>query len=147
MVYQHEALDLTCNEVGTNLCVDPSTVSRTVQLFRRTGHVSKKQYDTSNLPCQLTEAIQILLLQIVLDRPGVMLHEIIAEIKYITETELTPSTIGRFLHQSRFSRQRMRLAATQRDEIFCAAFASEVCLYNAETPSEDTHIAGEENQL
>ena len=40
MVYRHEALNLTCNEVGTNLCVDPSTVSKTVQLFRRTGHVS-----------------------------------------------------------------------------------------------------------
>ena len=57
MAYQHEALNLTCNEVGTNLYVDHSTVSRTVQLFRRTGHVSKKQYDTSNLPRQLTEAI------------------------------------------------------------------------------------------
>ena len=67
MVYQYEARDLTCDEVGANLCVDPSTVSRTVQLFRRTGHVSKKQYDTTNLPLQLTESIQILLLQIVLD--------------------------------------------------------------------------------
>ena len=55
MVYQYEALDLTCEEVGANLCVDPSTVSRTVGLFRRTGHVNKKQYDTSNLPRQLTE--------------------------------------------------------------------------------------------
>ena len=103
-----------------------------MRLFCCTGHVDKEQYDTSNLPRQLTEAIQILLLQIVLDRPGVMLHEIIAEIKYITETELTPSTICRFLHQSGFSRQRMRLAATQRDEISRATFASEVSLYNAD---------------
>ena len=74
MVYQYEALDLTCEEVGANLCVDPSTVSRTVGLFRRTGHVSKKQYDTSNLPRQLTETIQIILVQIVLGRPGIMLQ-------------------------------------------------------------------------
>ena len=93
MIYQYDALDLTCDEVGTNLCFDPSTVSRAVQLFRRTGHVSKKQYDTSNLARQLTEAIQILLVRIVLNQPGVMLHEIIAEIKYITETEFTTSTI------------------------------------------------------
>ena len=32
VLYQHEALDLqlTCKEVGTNLCVDPSTVSKMV---------------------------------------------------------------------------------------------------------------------
>ena len=33
MVYQYEALDLTCDEVGANLCVDPSTVSRTSNYF------------------------------------------------------------------------------------------------------------------
>ena len=33
MVYQHEALDLSCKDVAANLCVDPSTVSRIVSLF------------------------------------------------------------------------------------------------------------------
>ena len=53
----------------------------------------------------------------------------------------------------------MRLAATQRDKILRATFASEVCTMQIclflwmrqalidETPSEDTHIVGEENQL
>ena len=94
--------------------------------------MSKKQYDTTNLPRQLTESIQILLLQIVLDRPGIMLHEIIAKIKYFTDSELTPSTICRFMHKSGFSRQRMRVVALQRDEILRATFASEVSIYNAD---------------
>ena len=33
MVYQHEALDLSCKDVAANLCVDPSTVSRIVSMF------------------------------------------------------------------------------------------------------------------
>ena len=37
MVYQHEALDLTCEAIAANLNVDSSTVSRIVQLFRVDG--------------------------------------------------------------------------------------------------------------
>ena len=55
MVYQYEALNLTCDTVAANLNVDPSTVCRTLQLFRRTGHMTKKQYDASNLPRELND--------------------------------------------------------------------------------------------
>ena len=50
MVYQCEALNLTYDTVAANLNVDPSTMCRTIQLSSRTGHVTKKQYDASNLP-------------------------------------------------------------------------------------------------
>ena len=132
MVYQHEALDLTYEAIAANLNVDSSTVSRTVQLFRRTGHVSKKSYDTSNLPRDLTDTVQLIILQIVLERPGILLHEIQAEIDHTTGTHLAPSTICHFLHNSGFSRQRMRIVATQRDDSLRAMFASEVSIYNAD---------------
>ena len=52
MVYQCEALNLTYDTVAANLNVGPSTMCRTIQLSSRTGHVTKKQYDSSNLPCK-----------------------------------------------------------------------------------------------
>ena len=116
MVYQHKALNLTYDAVAAKLNIDSSTVSRTVLLFHRTGHVTKKRYDATNLPRELTETIQLILIQAVLERPGTMLHEIQSEIEYTTGTHLAPSTICQFLHKSGFSRQRMRLVATQRDD-------------------------------
>ena len=132
MVYQHEALNLTYDTIAANLNVDSSTVSRTVLLFRRTGHVTKKSYDASNLPRELTDTVQLIILQTVLERPGILLHEIQAEIKYTTGTHLAPSTISQFLHKSGFSRQRMRIIANQRDDSLRALFASEVSVYTAD---------------
>jgi predicted transcriptional regulator len=54
MVYQREALNLSYEAIGHNLGVDPSTVYRTVNLFK-TGNVDKKQYNTANLPRKLTD--------------------------------------------------------------------------------------------
>ena len=130
MVYQYEGLKLTYDAITTNLCVDTSTVWRTVQLFRSSGCVSKKQYDTSNLPRKLTDTIQLVLLQLVLERPGIVLHEIQAEIEYITGTTLGLSTICQSLYQNGFTRQRMRLAAIQRDDLLRAEFANEVSMHN-----------------
>ena len=62
----------TYNSIGANLQVDPSTVYRTVQLFLNTGTVDKK-YNPDNLPCKLNDVIQLLILQLVLDRPGIIL--------------------------------------------------------------------------
>ena len=44
MVWQKEALGYTCTKIAENLCVDKSTVSRTLTLFHSTGSVSKKPY-------------------------------------------------------------------------------------------------------
>ena len=105
MVYQHEALDLSCKDVAANLCVDPLTVSRIVSLFRRTGQVSKKQYDATNLARKLTVTVQLILLQVILEHPRIRLHEIQDEVEYVTGSYLQVSTICQFLHRSGFSRQ------------------------------------------
>ncbi len=132
MVYQRLALGYTCKRVATNLGVDPSTICRTVQLFERTGSVQKKEYNRSNVPRKLTDVVQFLILQLVLERPGIYLHEIQAEVKRTTDLDLAPSTLCQFLHAQDFSRQKMKLIATQRDETLRSTFASEVSIYSAD---------------
>ena len=132
MVYERQVLGLTYHNIGANLHVDPSTVYRTVQHFLNTGTVDKKKYNSDNLPRKLNDVIQLLILQLVLDRPGIILREIQDEVMEVAGVDLAESTICQFLHTQNFSRQKMRITATQRDEALRAVFASELSIYKAD---------------
>ena len=131
MIYQREGLGLSYDTIARNLCVDPATVWRTVELFNQTGNVSKK-YDASNLPRKLTDTVQFFILQLVLERPGILLREIKSEVECILGLQLAESTIRQFLHAQGFTRQKMQLIAQQRDEELRSIFAAEMCIYKPE---------------
>lgn len=131
MVYQREALNLSYEAIGHNLGVDPSTVYRTVNLYLKTGNVDKKQYNTANLPRKLTDQVQFFIMHIMLDKPGIMLAEIQKEVMQVMQMELAQSTICKFLHNHKFSRQKMQMKAKQRDEVLCACYASELSVYSS----------------
>lgn len=131
MVYQREALGLSYHVIGRNLGVDSSTVYRTVKLYTTTGSVDKRRYNTANLPRKLTDSTQFFIMHLVLIQPGIMLHEIKREVLEVKGVELSLSTICQFLHKEGFSRQKMKIKATQRDEALRSLFASEVSLYQS----------------
>ena len=54
----------------------------------------------------------------------------------VAGVDLAESTICQFLHTQNFSRQKMRITATQRDEALRALFASELSIYKADTRDE-----------
>ena len=132
IVYQCLGLDLSCRKVASNLGVDPSTVSRVVKRFQRTGSVAKEKYNSSTLPRKLTDSVQFLILQLVIERPGIFLHEIQTEVEHVLKLKLGLSTICQFLYEQGFSRQRIQLVARQRDEMLREIFASEVTIYNSD---------------
>ena len=132
MVYQRTALGLSYREIAANLCVDVSTVCRIVQLFERTGTVSKKEYNAATLPRKLTEVVELLILQLVLQHIGITLTEIRKELYDMSGVDLSESTICQFLHKHKFSRQRIRLIAAQRDDFLRQTYVSEVLMYKAE---------------
>lgn len=132
MVYQREGLRLSCEEVAQNLSVDRSTVYRTVDLFRRTGSVTKKAYDSSNIPRKLTDVVKIILIQLILERPGIYLRELQTEIKEITGLDISEGSICNFFRAQGFSRQKMQLVAKQRCDSLRSAYATEVSVYKAE---------------
>ena len=89
MVYQRHALKYTYQRIASNLNVDISTVWRTVQLFINTGNVSKKRYNKDNLPRKINESILFVILQVVLERPGIYLREIQSHVEYLTGTRVS----------------------------------------------------------
>ena len=105
MVWQREALQYGYEDIGSNL---GSTVIRTVALFRATGTVSKKEYPKER--AARTPA-QLFVLNLVVQRPGIYLHEIQEELEEFVRVSVSLSTICRFLHTSGFTRQRLSTVA------------------------------------
>ena len=122
MVWQVEALGYSHERVAQNVGVDKSTVSRTLELFLSTGSVSKRPYPKDKAFRKLTTPAQLLILHLVLEKPGIYLYEIQRDLVDVLQLQINTSTICRFLHQSGFTRQKLRLIAIQRQ-----LPSSEVC--------------------
>ena len=101
MVYQHFGLELS------NLNVDQSTVQRTIKLFETSRTVSKAEYPkgASHPFTKLTVMDEFLILELVIERPGIYLREIQQQVRDETGTEVSISTICNFLHKNGFTRQ------------------------------------------
>ena len=93
MIWQREALGYTYATIAQNLCVDKSTVSRTINLFHTTGSVTKRPYPEGKAFCKLTSPAQLLILHLVLDRPGIFLRELQDQLLSVLEIEVSESAI------------------------------------------------------
>ena len=70
-------------------------------------------------------------MHIVLDNPGIMFHEIQREIKDAFSMDMSEGTICKALHHLNFCGKKMRIAATQQDDLLHSFYISEVAFYKA----------------
>ena len=129
MIYQKEGLCLSYANVARNLQVDISTVKRTVKLWQRTGGVKKKPYPIEKSSRKITDILQFYILDLVLSKPSIYLHEIQREVCEEFCISLDCSSICRMLHKSGFTHQSLRITALQRNEDLRCRFCIEVSLY------------------
>ena len=129
MIWQREVKGLQVTKVATNLGVDPSTVSRIVAQFRCLGVVHKKRHPSNKVCTKLTETIKVCILHLVLNRPGIYLHEIRRDLLANTGADVSLSSICKFLKKMRFTRQKLKVVAQQRDFFLRSLFVSEVSIY------------------
>ena len=80
MVWQKQVLGYTYATVAANLNVDQATVWRIVKLFGETGQVRKRAYPKERAYRKLTRLLELLILHLVLDSPGIYLREIQQEL-------------------------------------------------------------------
>ena len=92
--------------------------------------MTKRRYNQDNLPRKVNHAIELVVLHIVLEHPGIYLREIQSKVEYLTGSNLSLSIICHLLHEQNFSRTKMRMVARQRDEFTRAIYAAEVVLYS-----------------
>ena len=134
MVYQCCVLELPYKSTGTNLGVDPSTVQRAVERFLATDTVTKTQYPKGHdHPHQrVTQVDEFLILQLIIDKPSIYLHELQTELLQTTGTDVSISTICNFVHKSGLTRKKLSVVALQRSDELRAQYTREVIIYKPE---------------
>ena len=130
MIWQREVKGLKIKQVASNLGVDSATVSRVVSQFQLTGKVNNKLESRSTVYNVLTEPIQFILIHLVLSRPGIYLHEIASALLEQTGADISLACICRFMKKMRFSRQRLKITARQRDNFLRSSYVLEVSIYH-----------------
>ena len=95
MVYQLYVLGIPVKTISSNLCVDQSTVRRTLRLFDSTGTMGKKAYSCPSRKMYTTDELH--LLELVIENPGMYLTEM--KELHVRGTDVDESTICRFLKE------------------------------------------------
>ena len=130
MVWQVCILGQSSRNVGRNLSVDPTTVSRIVRLFKETGSVNHRQHKGTGLK-KLSSTAEVIIIHLVLSQPGIYLSEIKEELKFYGY-DVSEGSICRCLHSMNFTRQKMHIIAAQQDRGVRELFVRDVSLYTAE---------------
>jgi len=132
IIHQVIGLEKTYRDVTSKLNVDPSTVQRTVDLFLQTGAVQKRSYPQNFGPdTKLTDIGKHFILDRVIKKPGIYLNEIKDELLQATGIGISEGRICRYLREWGFTRQKMSLAAIQRDEVVRAEYILEMSLFSS----------------
>ena len=106
--WQREVLGYKYGQVASTLTVDVFTVWRIVKLFQETGCVDKKMNPKQRAFRKLTTPLQLTVLHLVLECPGIYLREIHSELFELAGADISYSQICRFLSNMGFSRQSMQ---------------------------------------
>ena len=97
----------TLKDIANNLNIDISTVWRLIKLFETTGNVSKRPYPKGRRFKKLTDTVKLLVLHLILEKPGMYLREVQKEVYTVTGVDVSDTSLYNFLKSSGFSRQKM----------------------------------------
>lgn len=129
IVWLKIAHDIPTKEIAVLLGVSERTVRRILKLFNTTGDVKPKDYHHGPMRL-LGDFEQLTLLRLILERPGIYLHEIQAELYSMFEVQVSVPTICKTLRHMGCTRQVIRHIAAQRSEVLMAKFMSDVAMYD-----------------
>ena len=130
MIHQVEVEGKSYRQVAKNLCVDQSTVCRTVALFNQTGNVEKRKYPSNEGSAVLTDIDKLIILEKIAATPNIFLREIKEILINETGTDVSVSTIWNFLHVSNITRQKMVLVARQQDDFLRATYIQDMSVFS-----------------
>ena len=99
-------------------------------LFCMTSSVKKKPYPKEKSYRKITPPVQLLILHLLIEKPGISLKEIQQEVLETLLVDICESAIFRFLQISGFTYQKLRIVATQQDQFCRQVFISDISVYN-----------------
>lgn len=98
-----------------------------------TGSVKKRPYPKDKSFRKITPPVQLLIFHLVIEKPGILLKEIQQEVLQTLLVDVCESAIFRFLHNSGFTHQKLKIVATQQDEFCRHLFISDMSVYDKDT--------------
>ena len=116
MVWQRLINGYTIKEIARNLYVAESTVWRVVDRFERTGSVTPNR--ATSRAYRLHEHDELLLIELVCEKPSIYLREIQATLFETTGTLASASTLCRTMKRLGFTRKKLKFVALQRSDVF-----------------------------
>lgn len=133
VVWQSEALLYSPSKIAANLNIDESTVRRVLHTFTNTGSVSKRPYPVEKAFRVITEPVKLFIIHLILQKPGIFLHEITNELRVILGLDVSESAVCKVIKKAGFSRQKLATYALQRDDSLRLQFKTDVAMYTRES--------------
>ena len=121
------AHSLPVSEIAVLLEVSERTVRRIVKLFTDTGDVKPKEYRHGPMRL-LGDFEQLTLLRLILEHPGIYLHEIQAELYAMFGVQVSVPTICRTLRYMGCTRQVLSHVAAQRSDALRGKFMADIIM-------------------
>ena len=129
IIWLYIAHESTPSEISHLMCISERTVRRYIALFEETGDVKPATY-RHGPPRLLGDFEQLTLLQLILQHPGIYLHELQEKLVEYFGVRVGMSTICRTLKFMGCSRQVMHHIAIQRSDSLRAKFMAKICMYD-----------------
>ena len=123
-------MNLSYQQIATNLNIAASTAHRTYSLFVQTGNVDPAPHSRREEQHKLDERSELYIVGIVLNNSAMYLEEIRQEIHDVLNVDVSVSTICRLLQRYGITRKKIRQVAIQRNDALRGAFIAQCCLLN-----------------
>ena len=132
VIWQRLGMGLRFREIAHRLNIAVGTAYNIYRLFQQTGGVEAKKARKRPEKCKLDHHHQIYIVGIVLENPSMYLREVCSEIRQITDTDVSPSTVCRILSAHGFTRKKVQHVAVQRSTLYRAIYASNIAHFPKE---------------
>lgn len=129
IVWLYTVKQLGAARISQLLCVSERTVRRYITQFEQSGDVQPVSH-RHGPPKLLGDFEQLVLLRLVLENPGIYLHELQTKLWVMFEVTVSAATICRTLKFMGCTRQVIQHIAVQRSEELRAKFMAEISVYD-----------------
>ena len=96
------------------------------------GTIGKQPYPAENVFRVITEPVKMFIFHLVLEKPGILLREIVQEVSATLGVTVTESAICKVLTKGGYSYQKLTVCALQQDDALQDQFKADVVLYKKE---------------
>ena len=126
-IVQMKAVNASDSDIAAQFMVSKRTVQRYVERFAVTGTVAP--FQRRNGPLSMLSSSHDLLMQSILDRPTLYLHEMQQELE-AQGVSPSLSTISRYLSKMGITRKRVKQLAEQQNEASRLSFMAEMSIFD-----------------